>query len=511
MGTTHRREVAESYAHWQQILTALAGDPPDDSYSDVLHRVAVAVCGVFDCRHAVISILDEGGALEYLVAHDAAQDGSRPAEAVPGSLLGVPISYDGRTFGGLYLSDPAEREQFTDPEAEAAGLIAAGIAATIRRNRALAANDLRQRWLIESAELSRDLLVTEPANPLRLVVDRVQAMAGADLVAVAVERPGGETFEVLEAAGPYADRARGRILDAAATFAHELIARGEPTVLDGLSRKPQRGLVAVVGAEAGVLVPLLGPGSRNGMLVVLRRPERAPFTPIELELTVVFATQMGLALELMESRAHRERVALLDERDRIARDLHDHVIQRLFAVGLTVQDVANHLGGEQARRLLAGVDDIDGTIAQIRSTIYRLSGPMLAAESSLRVRVARLLEELEPVLGFRVELTIRGPVDFGMDDDLAQDCLAVLREALTNVARHAGATRAAVAIAIGTGRLEIEVCDDGRGMGRPARRSGLANLRVRAEQRGGSLLVASGARGSRLTWTIPWAPAAVSA
>lgn len=136
---------------------------------------------------------------------------------------------------------------------------------------------------------------------------------------------------------------------------------------------------------------------------------------------------------------------------------------------------------------------------------------MLATESSLRVRVARLLEEFGSVLGFRVELTIRGQVDFGMDDDLAQDCLAVLREALTNVARHASAIRASVTIAIGTGRLEIEICDDGRGMGRQARRSGLANLRVRAEQRGGSLLVASGAHGSRLTWTIPWAPTAVSA
>jgi signal transduction histidine kinase len=420
-------------------------------------------------------------------------------------LLGLPITHDGRSIGGLYLCEPRGRDRFSSADEQAAGLIAAGVAAAIRRVRLARANKIRQRWLREAADLSRELLAGEIERPLWLVADRVRSMAAAELVAVITEKPGTELFEVLEAAGARADEVRGHVLDSTTTAAGDVLAEGHPRVMDHLSRGARAYLPRVIGAETAILVPFGAPGSRRGMLTALRLPSQPPFTPTEVELTTTFATQMGLALQLVEGRAHRERAALLDERDRIARDLHDHVIQRLFAVGLAVQSVGAQMEGEPGKRLLAAVDDIDSTIAQIRSTIYRLSGPVVSAESSLRVRVARLLTELEPVLGHRVELQIRGAVDFAMEDDLAQDCLAVLREALTNVARHAQATRATVALSVGGGRLLLDVWDDGIGLGGEARRSGLANLRARAERRGGSLELSSGAvEGTRLTWTIPW-------
>jgi signal transduction histidine kinase len=111
---------------------------------------------------------------------------------------------------------------------------------------------------------------------------------------------------------------------------------------------------------------------------------------------------------------------------------------------------------------------------------------------------------MTPVLGFRAELEVCGPVDFGVDDDLNDDCIAVLREALTNAAKHAHATRVAVTITVSADTLTLEVTDDGGGIGGVTRRSGLANLRTRAERRRGRLIVASGpSRGTRLSWTVP--------
>jgi signal transduction histidine kinase len=218
----------------------------------------------------------------------------------------------------------------------------------------------------------------------------------------------------------------------------------------------------------------------------------------------MFAGQVALALELADSQARRDQLALIDERDRIARDLHDHVIQRLFAIGLALQNASADLPGQVGERLRAGVDDLDETIKQIRATIYRLTGPIVASRTSLRSRAAQLIEDVEPVLGFRPSLKLEGAIDFGISEDVAHDCIAVLREALSNVARHAHATATDVTIAADAEAITLEVSDDGRGMGETKRRSGLANLRARAELRAGSLTVDGRAGGgTRLVWTIP--------
>jgi signal transduction histidine kinase len=184
--------------------------------------------------------------------------------------------------------------------------------------------------------------------------------------------------------------------------------------------------------------------------------------------------------------------------------LHDHVIQRLFAIGLTLQSAATQAELRSTNRLQDSVAGIDETISQIRATIYRLTGPLTSAENSIRTRAARLVEDMTVVLGFRAELDVRGPVDFGVEDDVTDDCIAVLREALTNVGKHASASRVDVAISASTSELTLEVTDDGCGIGAVSRRSGLANLRTRAERRHGRLIVASGtSRGTRLTWSVP--------
>ncbi len=261
----------------------------------------------------------------------------------------------------------------------------------------------QQDWLSEVAELTRSVLGGESGDPLRLLVERVQDMTDAEVVAV-VGRDAERRCQVIESVGPverYADDDGG------------------------------------VDVESAVLVELAGPSLASGALALFPRTSGRPFTPAETEAAATLAEQVSVALDLAQSRSDRERLALLDERDRIARDLHDHVIQRLFAIGLTVQSIAAQLAGDAAERLLSGVDALDETIEQIRSTIYRLRGPVVPAPKSISTKMGELVQAMEPVLGFPAQFEIHGPVEFGVDDEVGDDCVAVLREALTNVARHA--------------------------------------------------------------------------
>jgi signal transduction histidine kinase len=437
--------------------------------------------------------------------HDPGTDTAPLELAEMRSIFAQPITIAGAVIGGLYLCDRAGGEPFNDADEEIAGVVATVAAAIVRRTRLRQAAEQRLQWLTESAALTRALLSGEHDNLLRLVVERVRDSAQCDLVAVLAEQADGRSHEVIQAAGPRAAALAGRVVSAGVGAAARGVPDPAPRLVSELSSGGrQTELGDLVGAESAILAPLTGGGVEHGLLAMYRRAERPAFTEAEAAAATMFAAQMSLALELAEQRAIRERGALLDERGRIARDLHDHVIQRLFAIGLTMQSAAAQVGTQASAGLIECVEGIDEAITQIRSTIYRLTGPLVSAENSIRTRAARLVEDMTPVLGFRPDLEIQGPVDFGVEADLTDDCIAVLREALTNAAKHAHASRVTVSISVNSTELTLEVTDDGRGIGAVARRSGLANLRTRAERRSGRLIVASGpARGTRLTWTVP--------
>jgi signal transduction histidine kinase len=541
VGSTDRGAIADEQPRWLGLLRALLDDAPAGPLADGLRRTGQGAAELIGCRCAIVTVLDRDGALEHFVP--AGPDGQtvdrvarlpvregplapvvdegrtvrlagdeRGLEVVQlTAVLGIPVEADGAVVGGLYLCDPIDRATFTDGDEQLGLLFARVAAALIQRARLTQAAEQRQRWLSESAALTRALLSGDDVNPLRLVVERVRDTADADLVAVVAERVEGRAYEVIEAAGPHAAALVGRMVSAAA-LASRVIVEGVPRVVSDLSSGGRHAELAdLVGAESAVLVPLSGAGVDRGLLAMYRRPERPGFNGAEMDAAAMFAAQLSLALELADSRTKRERDVLLDDRGRIARDLHDHVIQRLFAIGLTTQSVTAQVDPRASARLQDCVDGIDQSIAQIRSTIYRLTGPLVSGENSIRTRAARLVEDMAPVLGFRAELDVRGPVDFGVEDDLTDDCVAVLREAITNAAKHAQANRVTVTITVSAAELCLEVGDDGRGIGAVSRRSGLANLRTRAERRGGRLIVASGTpRGTRLTWTVPIGPASQS-
>jgi signal transduction histidine kinase len=424
------------------------------------------------------------------------------------ALLGVPFVLRGRIAGGLFLTDPIDRDGFSDSDERTATALAAAVAALIEKSHTAIESERRDRWLSGAASLTRELVSALPGNPLQLIVERVREIAEADVVSIVQPGDDGAAFVVRASAGEREGERSwvGETLPEALSRSAARAAAGEPV---NLPRIGESGLLDAETAElfeveSAILVPLAGPGRRGGLLTIGRRPGHPAFTAAELGVATMFAAQVALALELAANQARRDEFAVGAERDRIARDLHDHVIQRLFAIGLAAQGAGADLGGPSAEQLRSSLGELDEAINEIRSVIYRLTGPLVSSETSLRTRAARLLNEMEPVLGFRPSLELSGAVDFGISEDVVHDCIAVLREALTNVARHARASAAGVVISVDRESIVVEVRDDGHGLGRSTRRSGLANLRARADRRGGSLSVESDrATGTRVVWSIP--------
>ena len=214
-----------------------------------------------------------------------------------------------------------------------------------------------------------------------------------------------------------------------------------------------------------------------------------------------FAGHAAVAMELAQARADQVLLAQAEDHDRIAGDLHDQVIQELFALGMKLQGQAARSDPATAERVNGYVDTLDEVIRNIRTSIFGLRQPR-QAPAGLQARVMEIIEEHAPQLGFTASVSFTVPPGPGPDETLAHDILAVTREALSNCARHARATAVTVALAPQDGLITLDVTDNGRGLGTPARSSGLASMRRRAENNGGTLQVTAPAGGgTRLTWT----------
>jgi signal transduction histidine kinase len=253
-------------------------------------------------------------------------------------------------------------------------------------------------------------------------------------------------------------------------------------------------------------------GTARGVLIAGRLAGRASFSPVMVEALSAFAAQAAVAMELAEGRADAERVTLLRDRERIARDLHDLAIQRLYATGLSLQRVARAATPEVAEQIARSVDEVDETIALVRTTIYRLQsgdspGGASARRVGLRARVITEADATAAALGFGARLRFEGAVDTLVPPDIAEHVVAVLREALSNVARHAHASRAEVRLAVGRD-VVLTVSDDGVGIPPDAPRSGLRNLARRADESGGVLVIGpvnpdAVQTATRLEWRVP--------
>jgi signal transduction histidine kinase len=424
------------------------------------------------------------------------------------SFLGVPVRVRNEVFGNLYLCGTQPRD-FIDEDVEVVTGLAATAGIAIENARLFDESRRRQTWLEETSELTRELLSTPRADALNLVAETVHRLARAERVSL--HTPGGDSVPSVMATvvgdgeSPLSAEDE-RVLAGWALATGAALRRDEDGDLEAVSAGPPQELPGVrpLNEAALLVVPLVGSGRQHGALVVSRAHGERGFAPGDLETATTFAGHVSLALEVAARRRDQERIQLLEDRARIARDLHDHVIQQLFAAGMTVQGVTAALGDRKETAMLDGVVDlIDEAVGQIRTSIFHLRTQPRDA-GGLRAGVLETLRDVRDALGAKPQVRFSGPVDSLSDEELVQDVRAVVREGLSNVARHAGARAVSVSVAAEDDTLSVVVTDDGAGLGETSRRSGLANLDERAARRGGALTVTAPPHGgTRLAGQVP--------
>jgi signal transduction histidine kinase len=503
-----RRIVEAARAIVPARYAAIGVLAPDGSLEEFIH------VGVDDATVADIGDLLQGNGLLGAVIDDArpirlasiANDGRSVDLPSTASFLGVPIRIRDEVYGNLYLTE-REGGEFTAEDEELVAALAATAATAIENARLFAESRRRQEWLQASTEVTRQLLSAEGAHPLRLIAQRVLELADADGVVVVLPAADGKELVVDVAVGAGADRLVGMTYPVEGTPAGLAMSSGRPLTVGDIQQDASYTmyLVEVVSVGPVMAIPLVGARGTGGALMAGRMRGRRHFNEVELDMAMTFANHAAVALELANARADQQRMALLEDRDRIARDLHDHVIQRLFACGLTVQTVASGLRDAQnANRLSQVVDEIDKTIRQIRTSIFELRGALGGGRATIRAKVLDVTNDLVDALGFSPNVRFSGPLDTVVDDEVAEDVVTVVQEALMHVARHARASRVDVEVNATVGRLTVEIADNGTGLGDVHRRSDLGNMQQRAERRGGELVVIADG-GTRLHWTIPLA------
>jgi signal transduction histidine kinase len=423
------------------------------------------------------------------------------------SFLGAPVRVRDEVYGNLYLTEKRDGGEFDDEDE--AVLVALGAAAGVAIGNARLYQEAQrqQQWLQASGEVTQRLLSgTSTEEVLALVTEQALGISGADLVVLALPTGDGTQLVIEHAAGEGAADAMGLVLPVPASASGLVLGTGKPMTLDDFSSDERVAPVARehLGLGPAVVLPLGAPGNVRGILTAGRSRGSLPLAAAAVELLVSFAAQAGVGLELAAHRADAERLAVFEDRDRIARDLHDLVIQRLYATGMSLQSVSARLGDSgNGRRVSGAVDALDETIKEIRAAIFSLHARPAAEDSSLRSKVLEVTDDAAAALGFAPALRITGRVD-NVPGDVAEHLLGALREALSNAARHARASKVDVTVEADPGDLTLLVRDDGIGISGTGRRSGLANLAERAALLGGSMHARPGSDGgTELEWRVP--------
>lgn len=416
------------------------------------------------------------------------------------SFLGVPVRVGDQIYGNLYLTE-AKSGSFSAADQELVVALAATAGIAIENARMYDAARTREVWNATIADVMSAMLDVDRTNVLEVIASRVAALIDADLVAVAV--PHGDDQLVLstvyglsaaELQG-HAYAIEGTLTGRALRTRQALSIESEP---EGTKFEGQPALGPTVA------IPLYAGDDALGVLMISRQPEGRSFTAADLEMAFSFATQASIALEVVRAREDRKRAETTRDRARIARDLHDHVIQRLFGAGLALQAASATVDADASAAIEAQIDVIDATIKDIRAAIFALGSGERQGAKRFRDRVLDVVAEISDSWPTPVRVSFVGPLDNviarGLDDDL----VVVVRELLTNIAKHAQAESVDVVIQLSDDTVELSVTDDGVGIPEGAARSGLANIAERARLRSGSCDIVSSARtGTAVRWRAP--------
>ncbi|MDH6605678.1 signal transduction histidine kinase [Streptomyces sp. SAI-208] len=476
-------EAAAALVDAQYAALGVIG--PDGKRLSAFHTVGVteeqiAEIGPYPEGHGILGELirhPEPLRLSKLSQHSASY-GFPPHHPPMNTFLGVPIRVREQVFGNLYLTEKRGGAQFDEEDEAVLSTLAVAAGVAIDNARLYEDSRLRERWLRANAEITHRLMSgAAHTEVLRLIADRARENTGAALALVAAPMGDTDSLTVELAVGTEAEAHRGLVLPVEGSLIGHAFTGASPVTSADVSRDERVAGAAerFGGLGPAVAVPI-GSGTEGvrGVVLLVRETGRTPFTDKEIEPLRGFAAQAAVAMELAERRQDAEEIAVLKDRDRIARDLHDLAIQRLFATGMTLQSAGRLIEhAEASERVVRAVDDLDETIKIIRSTIFGLRSREGGAGSGLRARAVRVVGEAATVLGFAPSIRMEGLVDTDVPREIADDVIAVLSEALTNVARHARAGRADVVLETDGREVRLAVSDDGVGIPAEGRRSGL--------------------------------------
>ncbi|MDY0811045.1 GAF domain-containing protein [Kitasatospora purpeofusca] len=445
------------------------------------------------------------------------------------TFLGEPIRIRDEVFGNLYLTEKKGGGAFTPEDEQVVHALAAAAGVAIENSRLYEEGLRRERWIAGAAAVTTALLSTDAAEiALTVAAEQVRELAdaalGMILLPVADEDAGSVRMRVAHASGEAAEFVRGELLPTD-SFAARLF-DGESVHLDDMSTDPTVVIRLARSFGPSLAVPMVAASRVLGGLCVWRPRGALPFTDGEKQLAETFASQAALALRLAEGQRDQQRLAVFQDRDRIARDLHDLVIQRLFATGMMLEGAARRAVVPEVKvRIGEAVDELDATIQEVRTTIYALQHDDHGdAPDTLRTRVLRECSQTAAALGFKPSVSFVGPVESLVGEKTGRQLLAALREMLSNAARHARASRVGAEVDAtvhldddgrpvggdpesldrgGRPGVLLTVTDDGVGIPEGGRRSGLRNLTRRAEALGGDAWHEPGpyGRGTRVRWT----------
>jgi signal transduction histidine kinase len=415
------------------------------------------------------------------------------------SFLGVPIRVRGEVFGNIYVTEGASGT-FGEDDQELLIALAATAGIVIDNARLLEETRRRQRWSVAAAEITAILVAEDSVDSLGSLAERVVALADADLVAVVLPASPGALI-VDTARGIFAPGVTGLTFSAEGSVTGRAMESGQPVLAD-TSGNSSTDRTHPFPSGPCMAIPLVASGQSHGVLAIARAAGRRGFTPSDMDMATDFAGQASLAMALAQGRTARLRLTLLEERGRIARDLHDHVIQRLFSAGLALQSLGSTMRDHMMRsRIDDTVKALDDSIGEIRTAIFALVSPRSGDHTSVRHRIIDVISEVSPLFSSPPRVKFTGPIDLLVSDELADNLVAVVREALTNVGKHAHASETVVSVAATDEDVVVDVIDDGVGVSEGHRTSGIGNLRTRAQHWGGEFTVrAREGGGTALRW-----------
>ncbi len=426
------------------------------------------------------------------------------------TFLGVPVHIRNEIFGNLYLTEKSGGQLFTEDDELIVQALAAAAGIAIENARLYEAVRNRQQWIEAIRDLTTDFLAaTDSDVALGRLVDHARMLTGSDRVLLAIVEdpnlPADEITELLitQSSGP-AMPDTGRSLRVVGTIGKAFAQR---TPLRFANVRELDFAELFPGAGPVLLVPLHTRDASLGLLITVRPAESAPYDDEMLELAATFSDQAALAMHLAAAASRIRELDVLTDRDRIARDLHDHVIQRLFAIGLSLQGAVPRTRVPEVKaRLVDAIDGLQDVVQEIRTSIFDLHGGH-GASTRLRQRIEEAIHQQCGDSEIRTSLRVTGPLSV-VKPQLADHAEAVVREAVSNACRHAGATTVDVEIDVADD-LTVTVTDNGCGIGEDITPSGLINLGGRAEGLGGRFSTTkspagtSRRPGTRLHWSAP--------